>query len=53
MSGGLGNFSASLIVLTMSSGRPCMLMSHIPTQSGGAWNEMTGLSIYTPNEEIC
>jgi acetyl-CoA carboxylase carboxyltransferase component len=24
------------------SGRPCMLMSHIPTQSGGAWNEMTG-----------
>jgi acetyl-CoA carboxylase carboxyltransferase component len=21
---------------------PCMLMSHIPTQSGGAWNEMTG-----------
>ncbi|KAL4738929.1 ClpP/crotonase [Aspergillus similis] len=25
------------------SGRPCMLMSHIPTQSGGAWNEMTVL----------
>lgn len=25
------------------SGRPCLLMSHIPTQSGGAWNEMTGM----------
>ncbi|PWY65930.1 ClpP/crotonase [Aspergillus eucalypticola CBS 122712] len=25
------------------SGQPCMLMSHIPTQSGGAWNEMTVL----------
>ncbi|PYH80934.1 ClpP/crotonase [Aspergillus uvarum CBS 121591] len=24
------------------SGQPCLLMSHIPTQSGGAWNEMTG-----------
>jgi hypothetical protein len=24
------------------SGRPCLIMSHIPTQSGGAWNEMTG-----------
>jgi acetyl-CoA carboxylase carboxyltransferase component len=23
-------------------GRICLLMSHIPTQSGGAWNEMTG-----------
>ncbi|KAL3444526.1 carboxyl transferase [Aspergillus insuetus] len=27
------------------SGRPCMLMSHIPTQSGGAWNEMTVLKV--------
>ncbi|KAL2848885.1 carboxyl transferase [Aspergillus pseudoustus] len=26
-------------------GRPCMLMSHIPTQSGGAWNEMTVLKV--------
>ncbi|KAL4807217.1 carboxyl transferase domain-containing protein [Aspergillus unguis] len=26
------------------SGRPCLLMSHIPTQSGGAWNEMTELT---------
>lgn len=24
-------------------GRVCLLMSHIPTQSGGAWNEMTGM----------
>lgn len=24
-------------------GRICLLMSHIPTQSGGAWNEMTGM----------
>ncbi|KAL2842672.1 ClpP/crotonase [Aspergillus pseudodeflectus] len=24
---------------------PCMLMSHIPTQSGGAWNEMTVLKV--------
>jgi hypothetical protein len=24
-------------------GRICLLMSHIPTQSGGAWNEMTGV----------
>ncbi|KAF5518217.1 putative methylcrotonoyl-CoA carboxylase beta chain [Colletotrichum aenigma] len=23
------------------SGRPCIVMSHIPTQSGGAWNEIT------------
>ncbi|POS78366.1 carboxyl transferase domain-containing protein [Diaporthe helianthi] len=23
------------------SGRPCLLMSHIPTQDGGAWNEYT------------
>ncbi|KAL4916368.1 carboxyl transferase domain-containing protein [Aspergillus aurantiobrunneus] len=27
------------------SGRPCLLMSHIPTQSGGAWNEMTVLKV--------
>ncbi|OGE51477.1 hypothetical protein PENARI_c013G03228 [Penicillium arizonense] len=26
-------------------GRPCLLMSHIPTQSGGAWNEMTVLKV--------
>ncbi|KAJ6104850.1 hypothetical protein N7523_011170 [Penicillium sp. IBT 18751x] len=26
-------------------GRPCFLMSHIPTQSGGAWNEMTVLKV--------
>ncbi|GME61365.1 Carboxyl transferase [Neofusicoccum parvum] len=23
------------------SGRPCLVLSHIPTQSGGAWNEYT------------
>ncbi|KAL4890267.1 carboxyl transferase domain-containing protein [Aspergillus ambiguus] len=27
------------------SGRPTMVMSHIPTQSGGAWNEMTVLKV--------
>ncbi|GES66754.1 carboxyl transferase domain-domain-containing protein [Aspergillus terreus] len=27
------------------SGRLCLLMSHIPTQSGGAWNEMTVLKV--------
>ncbi|KAL1966031.1 hypothetical protein VTN77DRAFT_4971 [Rasamsonia byssochlamydoides] len=27
------------------SGRPCLLMSHIPTQSGGAWNEMTVIKV--------
>ncbi|KAF9889612.1 hypothetical protein FE257_007120 [Aspergillus nanangensis] len=26
-------------------GRPCLAMSHIPTQSGGAWNEMTVLKV--------
>ncbi|CAG7920918.1 unnamed protein product [Penicillium olsonii] len=26
-------------------GRICLLMSHIPTQSGGAWNEMTVLKV--------
>ncbi|KAJ5108390.1 ClpP/crotonase [Penicillium angulare] len=26
-------------------GKPCLLMSHIPTQSGGAWNEMTVLKV--------
>ncbi|KAH8173957.1 carboxyl transferase domain-containing protein [Sarocladium implicatum] len=26
-------------------GRPCLLMSHIPTQSGGAWNEMTVVKV--------
>ncbi len=31
-------------ILTESggSGRTCLIISHIPTQSGGAWNEMTG-----------
>ncbi|KAL2004687.1 hypothetical protein VTN00DRAFT_3215 [Thermoascus crustaceus] len=27
------------------SGRPCLIMSHIPTQSGGAWNEMTVIKV--------
>ena len=36
-----------------NSGRSCLLMSHIPTQSSGAWNEMTGMPLhhqhlYTP-----
>lgn len=34
--------SANLIAgIGLVSGRICMVMSHIPTQSGGAWNEMT------------
>lgn len=36
-----------LLTLTLPSGRPCLLMSHIPTQSGGSWNEMTGKNIAT------
>ncbi|KAM0426420.1 hypothetical protein ACHAPT_008467 [Fusarium lateritium] len=27
------------------SGKICLLMSHIPTQSGGAWNEMTVVKV--------
>ncbi|KAH8680349.1 carboxyl transferase [Ilyonectria robusta] len=27
------------------SGKICLIMSHIPTQSGGAWNEMTVLKV--------
>lgn len=27
--------------LGLFSGMPCLLMSHIPTQDGGAWNEYT------------
>ncbi|KAH6894701.1 carboxyl transferase [Thelonectria olida] len=27
------------------SGKICLLMSHIPTQSGGAWNEMTVIKV--------
>ncbi|KAJ1324042.1 acyl-CoA carboxylase subunit beta [Microdochium nivale] len=27
------------------AGRPCVLMGHIPTQSGGAWNEMTVVKV--------
>ncbi|CAK7200221.1 hypothetical protein SEUCBS139899_002912 [Sporothrix eucalyptigena] len=34
--------AANLIAgIGLVNGRICMLMSHIPTQSGGAWNEMT------------
>ncbi|CAK7220395.1 hypothetical protein SCUCBS95973_004139 [Sporothrix curviconia] len=34
--------AANLIAgIGLVSGRMCMVMSHIPTQSGGAWNEMT------------
>lgn len=47
MFGSLNESCKELPILTMYSGRPCLLMSHIPTQSGGAWNEMTGtFSIY-------
>ncbi|KAL3479635.1 carboxyl transferase domain-containing protein [Aspergillus californicus] len=36
--------SANLIAgIGSVSGRPCLLMSHIPTQKGGSWNEMTVL----------
>lgn len=31
--------------MATSSGQTCLVMSHIPTQSGGAWNEMTGKSL--------
>lgn len=35
---------ASLIVgIGSVSGRPCLILSHVPTQSGGAWNELTVL----------
>lgn len=30
--GGIGNVC----------GRPVMILAHVPTQSGGAWNEFTG-----------
>ncbi|KAF4963732.1 hypothetical protein FSARC_8280 [Fusarium sarcochroum] len=40
------NSCANLIAgIGLVSGRPCLLMSHIPTQSGGAWNEMTVLKV--------
>ncbi|KAF3002725.1 hypothetical protein E8E14_002749 [Neopestalotiopsis sp. 37M] len=37
--GGIGNVC----------GRPVMILAHIPTQSGGAWNEMTVTEIATEN----
>lgn len=46
---GIGNvrfvsvYSCTIQQADENSGRPCLLMSHIPTQSGGAWNEMTGM----------
>ncbi|CAM1501358.1 Fc.00g105200.m01.CDS01 [Cosmosporella sp. VM-42] len=40
------NCCANLIAgIGLVSGRPCLAMSHIPTQSGGAWNEMTVVKV--------
>ncbi|KAK7459925.1 carboxyl transferase [Colletotrichum acutatum] len=40
------NSCANIIAgIGLVSQRPCLLMSHIPTQSGGAWNEMTVLKV--------
>jgi acetyl-CoA carboxylase carboxyltransferase component len=33
-----------LICKDRNSGRLCLILSHIPSQSGGAWNEYTGSS---------
>lgn len=51
MFGRCSNLALSSIRSDEHSGRPCFLMSHIPTQSGGAWNEMTGYS-FNSNEHI-
>ncbi|KAM5341585.1 hypothetical protein ACJ41O_014616 [Fusarium nematophilum] len=38
--------SANIIAgIGIVSGKICLLMSHIPTQSGGAWNEMTVVKV--------
>lgn len=42
MFGKFCNLTSSSVQPDKYSGRPCLLMSHIPTQTGGAWNEMTG-----------
>ncbi|KAJ4223466.1 hypothetical protein NW759_006101 [Fusarium solani] len=47
---GFGNVnstpSANIIAgIGTVSGKICLLMSHIPTQSGGAWNEMTVVKV--------
>ncbi|TPX12719.1 uncharacterized protein E0L32_000896 [Thyridium curvatum] len=40
------NSCANIIAgIGLVSGKPCLLMSHIPTQSGGAWNELTVLKV--------
>ncbi|KAF7561554.1 hypothetical protein G7046_g2583 [Stylonectria norvegica] len=40
------NRCANLIAgIGLVSGRICLIMSHIPTQSGGSWNEMTVIKV--------
>jgi hypothetical protein len=44
---------ASNSQLISQSGRTCLILSHIPTQSGGAWNELTGMYTPMPREDWC